>query len=369
MTRSTFVLTNLLASVFVLFALSPPVRAAVFCVADATDLQAALTTAASNGEDDQIQIVQGTYVGNFVYASTQANDLAVQGGWTAGCTSREIDPTNTVLDGNQTGTVLVLSAPDVTADLLLHGVTLRNGLQSGSGGGLRVQAGRPSMVTVASNIVQDNHASYNGGGVFVSGYSGVAITNNTIQGNSASSGGGGVHVYSVLASNIIAFTNNTIHGNIASYSGGGVYVNSFSNTVIAFINNSIQGNNVSQGNGGGAYIYSESSNHTNTFINNSIQGNSASQRGGGFGLRLYKNSNSANFYNNLFWDNTSRLTTDAGADLWIDNDGNGDYILCPVTLLHNNFDPTPGSGVYFQRPIPIDPSNLDKVDPLWLSHV
>jgi hypothetical protein len=76
MTRSTFVVPRLVVSIFVLFVLSSPVNAAVFCVDSASALQSALTSAQSNGEDDQIQIVQGTYVGNFVYASTQANDLA-----------------------------------------------------------------------------------------------------------------------------------------------------------------------------------------------------------------------------------------------------------------------------------------------------
>ena len=43
--------------------------AGVFCVSNATGLQNALTTAASNGQNDEVRIVQGTYVGNFVYAT------------------------------------------------------------------------------------------------------------------------------------------------------------------------------------------------------------------------------------------------------------------------------------------------------------
>jgi len=50
---------------------------ATFCVSNASDLQTALTTAASNGEDDTIKIVQGTYNGNFTYASTEAYSLTV----------------------------------------------------------------------------------------------------------------------------------------------------------------------------------------------------------------------------------------------------------------------------------------------------
>jgi hypothetical protein len=104
----------------------PPTRPS-FCVNSAASLQTALSTAAGNGVDDEVGIVQGTYMGNFVYASSQANNLSVLGGYTEGCAGRVLDPVNTILDGNQTNTVLVLSAPDVAADFLVEGLTLRNG--------------------------------------------------------------------------------------------------------------------------------------------------------------------------------------------------------------------------------------------------
>lgn len=85
-------------------------RAAIFCVSTAAELQAALTTAASNGEDDVIHIVQGTYNGNFVYASTEAFNLTVEGGYAASCSSRVVDPANTVLDGLATGRVSAIPA-------------------------------------------------------------------------------------------------------------------------------------------------------------------------------------------------------------------------------------------------------------------
>jgi hypothetical protein len=250
MTRSTFVVPRLVVSIFVLFVLSSPVNAAVFCVDSASALQSALTTAQSNGEDDQIQIVQGTYVGNFVYASTQADALAVQGGWTTGCTSREIDPENTVLDGNQTGRVLAVSVPDVAMDLLLHGLTLRNGLASRDGGGLFVRFGWPSgSVTLESNSIHNNSAPSYGGGVSVSG-STISFTNNAIYSNSTSGeqgDGGGVYVDGY--SSTISFANNTINGNSMSGSygnGGGVSVSGSSST-LSFENNTINGNSTRGG--------------------------------------------------------------------------------------------------------------------------
>ena len=49
--------------------------AETFCVSDAAGLQNALTKAASNGEDDTVQIERGTYLGSFIYASTEAYNL------------------------------------------------------------------------------------------------------------------------------------------------------------------------------------------------------------------------------------------------------------------------------------------------------
>ncbi|MDL1962514.1 MAG: hypothetical protein LWX01_12645, partial [Deltaproteobacteria bacterium] len=137
-------------------------QAATFCVSDAAGLHSALSQAASNGEDDIIHIVQGTYVGNFIYASTEAFGVTIEGGYTT-CASREVDPANTVLDGDAAGNVLVLSC-DQAVEFVVDGVTLQNG-----------------------------NASNNGGGLFANTDGGeVTLTNNTITGNSAGSCGGGV---------------------------------------------------------------------------------------------------------------------------------------------------------------------------------
>ena len=43
--------------------------AEVFCVDTAEEIQAALTSAASNAEDYEVQVVQNSYYGNFTYIS------------------------------------------------------------------------------------------------------------------------------------------------------------------------------------------------------------------------------------------------------------------------------------------------------------
>ena len=61
------------------------IHANTFCVSDATGLQTALTTASGNGEDDTVQIEQGTYVGSFIYTSLEAFNLTVEGGYLSEC--------------------------------------------------------------------------------------------------------------------------------------------------------------------------------------------------------------------------------------------------------------------------------------------
>ena len=334
MTRSTLVLTNLLVDIVVLFALSCPVNAAVFCVADATDLQAALTTAASNGEDDQIQIVQGTYVGRFVYDGAEARALSLRGGYVAGCGRRDLDPANTILTGNGTEQVLTLWAyqPDSEgAALVVEGLTLRNGLSTdGMGAGLLVAF--PGSVHLDHNTIEQN---VEGGGatIFLSQRDTALLTGNLISGNTTSGLGGGLLIY---ASGIgmdtddpvtITLSGNIIRGNHASVGGGGALLRVYEDTVASV-----------------------------TLSNNTFVDNSANV-GSGLSLLLPGGSGiSSALYNNLFWRNSV-------SDLSIQRNIRSDFLPSPVTLLHNNFDQSASS---IDPPIPIDPGNLDNVDPLFV---
>lgn len=189
---------------------------ATFCVNNATELQTALTTAASNGEDNTIKIVQGTYNGNFIYASTEAYGLTVEGGYTEDCASRTINPANTILDGGGTDTGLALVSQGA-ANFSLESLTFQNGNASKvtSGGGLYAKT-EDGNVTLTNNTFTGNTAADNGGGAYVGMDS--ALTNNTFTENTANSYGGGVHIQSGT------LTNNTFSGNTAN-SGGGAYIN------------------------------------------------------------------------------------------------------------------------------------------------
>ena len=98
-----------------LLAAASPAVAATFCVGTSGQLQNALTTAASNVENDTIQIRVGTYqapAGGFVFASTELQSLTIRGGYVSirggGCSATNQNPAATVLVGDAQDPVLSL---------------------------------------------------------------------------------------------------------------------------------------------------------------------------------------------------------------------------------------------------------------------
>ena len=368
-------LPRLLAGALLLLGIAQPALAGVFCVNTAVGLQNSLTTAASNGVDDEVWIVQGTYVGNFVYASGQANQLSVLGGYTAGCAGRVLDPVNTILDGNQTNSTLVLSAPGVAADFLVEGLTLRNGQHpsgfAGYGGGLSVGVGRDGAVTVHRNRIENNLvgaylsattatltnnsiAGNTGSGASISATSATltnnsiagntvsgasisattaTLTNNSISGNTASynsyarDGAGGANISATTAT----LTNNSISGNTAASQGGGANISA---TTATLTNNSITGNTTSLL-GGGASLSAT----TATLTNNTLVGNTAVFSGGG----AFIEGDNATLTNNSISGNTSSSGSGGGAFI---NAEHGTATLTNNTFVDNEgFD---GGGLYLQ---------------------
>ncbi|MBW1971420.1 MAG: hypothetical protein DRP55_05460 [Spirochaetes bacterium] len=82
------------------------------------DLQAALTTAQNNGEDDTIYIAAGTYVGNFHYVAAVGENFSL--------TIIGAGASSTVLDGNNAGHVLRLKNEE-GRDIFIQGLTVKKG--------------------------------------------------------------------------------------------------------------------------------------------------------------------------------------------------------------------------------------------------
>jgi len=155
--------------------------AATFCVANETELLNVLAEAASNGQNDRIQIQQGTYNGSFIYDSTEPYGVTIAGGYTAGCTLRVVDANNTVLDAQNSGRVLTINSPNVAADFVVVGLTIQNGNVAGNfGGGLYISAGT-GKIALADNRISNNNTNTSGGGSYIAGNgASVTLISNTI---------------------------------------------------------------------------------------------------------------------------------------------------------------------------------------------
>ncbi len=277
-------------------------------------LQAALDAAEIDGTHSLLKLAEGTYNGNFEYlpAAGRSGDLHVEGGYAADFNSRNVDPTNTVLDAQGAGQVLriVMNANHNSGAIGVEGITVQNGnstssnvagvmafteypgtininrnifannLTRGSGAafmGLNAATGKANDITFTNNIVNGNTngASVDGGGaVYINAAASTLIANNLIYDNvagvSGQLGGYGAGMIVVGFGGHVHMANNTIVNNTA-YSnagdtvgyGGGVLLQvhptlSFATTDFMLVDNIIWGN--TQENGHGADIYNKISN-------------------------------------------------------------------------------------------------------------
>ncbi len=403
-------LVYLLLFGFSLLSLNATAEGATFCVSNTQQLQNALTTAASNGENDIINVVQGVYEGNFLYASTEAHDITLRGGFNVGCGSRVADAEDTVLDAGASGSVLALSAPLQYVNFVVDALTLQNGAVIGKPGGGLYMVNHGNCV-LTNSIISNNSSDTGAGGLYMvcdqtaritncsfvnnhsegfswyeangganvfgetsvtvndsrfinntsGGYGGglyarlsnYEVRNNTFVNNSARYGGG-----AYLGSGTLA--NNTFTGNTATVSGGGVYSipNDDHNGILR--NNIIDGNSAWQG--GGMYISGRQPNLINNTIINNFTTNTDPESSGG-GLFYVSDEHNTNYIcNNIFWGNSSAK----GSDICFLNDANQNYLSSQINLLNNNFDQSAG-GIYIQIPFSIDSSNLNHMDPLFVA--
>jgi len=328
---------------------------ATFCVNNASELQSALTTAVSNGENDTIKIVQGTYSGNFIYASDESNSLTLKGGYTEGCASQTVDPANTILDGGGLDMVLALGN-NGTANFSLESLTFQNGSVTSSstvkdGGGLYAKT--DGHITLTNNAFNNNTSSSKGGGAYLFGED-ITLTRNTFSDNTFGNGGG---VY-VDSTGTVTLSQNVFTDNISIYytGGGGAYL---SGTNVTLNNNTFTGNTITGGRGGGAFISSSKITLTdNTFTANKATDMKRNGYGGGVFIRNKTNSQRADdvtLTNNVFtmneawvWGGGASITGDtvslsgnifSGNKANLDmSDGGGLYLnVITLTLTDNTF--------------------------------
>lgn len=242
--------------------------AATFNVSDVSGLSSALSTAASNGEDDTINIAAGTYD-----ISTPLSYDAASG--EGNLTLSGDSPLNTILDGGGSSMILELSVtqPGAGATITISNLTLQNGSASPHGAMSVMLV--DSNFTLDSCIFQNNHSS-------------------------STSGRGAIYIY----------------GDEQQLS-----------PVSCTVQNSIFINNLSDGSYGSLNVNSDVSHLNlinNTFANNESTGSGHNASGGGLYISHYADSGAVSIINNIFWNNEGTLSS--GKDLYVLAHGGAVYL-------------------------------------------
>jgi hypothetical protein len=195
-------------------ALPAGVHAAVHCVGTPAALAAALETSETNGQDDDLRVVSGTYglTIPLVHSSHEAFSLLLSGRWNAGCTVQ--GGAASVLDGGGTLRILYVFS-DATADLAITDLTFSGGHNTAgiAGAGLSIETSSRN-VRVERNLFFGNSDSGSAGGARIAvstADSVLTVRNNIALGNSAPEGAGivvnaGIGVAHVVGNTIVANT-------------------------------------------------------------------------------------------------------------------------------------------------------------------
>jgi predicted outer membrane repeat protein len=258
-------------------------QAATFNVSTTAELRAALSTAATNGEDDTINLADGTYKttddaeGTFTYISNETNSLTLQGS----------HADNVILSGDLTNQVLKTNSIG-PAVMKLESLTIRDGNSLDGGGGLATLF---EIEILNSRFI--NNQAVNGGGALTVGNTAEIlnsefINNRSIGINTSTGGRGGA----LIAGSDLKIADSLFEGNSANVAGGGIYNVSPAIRLIertSFISNSAPS-------GGGFYC----GNGSVTVKNSTFERNVATERDGGGLLGC-----SANIYDSSFSSNSA----------------------------------------------------------------
>jgi len=274
---------------------------------DPTDLQTALDTARTNGEDDTIYMQTGTYdasssgAATFEYGTVSNDNMSVtlSGGWNVDFTSQSDDPSLTLLDGGNDSRVLEIRADATGVDIIftLENLTIQNGYSTGLGGGIYANTGSPGSsgsidLTVKNCLIMNNDADSNGGGMCTKCY--FEVYNSTFSGNSGSSGGAMI-IYDVPGGDK-SLTPIIDHTTFCKNSNDGNQGSAIYNAVSPLITNCLFKENT----GVGGPLY----NSTSSFltISDSIFSNNNTKY---WGSAIHFWAAGGNIINCLFFDNTA----------------------------------------------------------------
>ncbi len=273
-----------MAIIFVIFISISAAQAATFNVSTVTEFQTALTIAATNGENDTINVAAGTYTlaATLTYSSWEDYSIVISGA----------NRRTTVLSSGSAMQILSVTTTQPDASVLISDMAFQNGSTTGNGGGI-------SVITAAAGITLD----------------GLEVSDCSATGDSSI--GGGANLQTETGNMTITdctFLRNNCFANV-----GGLYAGTVSGTIqllqSTFDSNQVSntGPHVHYGDGGGAMLYSDGTSDItvseNVFTGNSGSGNSADSTPDGGGIMTYQLGISSilTVDNNSFIDNQAQL--------------------------------------------------------------
>jgi hypothetical protein len=230
---------------------SPPAsQAATFCVSTAAELHAALAQAETNGQDDEIRLVEAVYASatGFSYSSAEPHELSLRGDWSASCAVRtELGEFSSLtIPGNSGATTRILDINAGAGAVLVEALRIYDGspTELTRGGGLRVRTA-DGDITIDRNYFIFNTAASNGALYARSDVGDIRARNNVVASNSQLSGA--AIALEALDGNVYA-SGNTVHGNLSTVedsgsAGLGVTVNALDPNRRAYLSNNVLRNN------------------------------------------------------------------------------------------------------------------------------
>lgn len=178
-----------------------------YCVNTVAGLQAALTAAENNGDDDYINVHWGYYTlgAELTHNSSESRILSIQGGWDDGCNSVVSE---SVLDGDDQ--VRPMSIFALGGNVAIRRMYFAHGFTNGAGGGLQVVATSGSII-LDKNRFTNNRSLGSGGAAQISTTTGriTAVGNLVVQNQGGLIGG-----LNLGAGGESLVLNNTIESNI-----------------------------------------------------------------------------------------------------------------------------------------------------------
>lgn len=244
--------------------------------------------AASTTTTTLIRVAEGVYLEGGL---AMFSGVVLTGGWDATFTTRDPDQFVTVVDAGGAG--FALRSAGLASNQVVDGLTVRNGVREGLGGGALVISGDNTVLT--NSVLVGNTTSARGGGVyatFTTSYGGSPIiSSNVLLGNrSYANTGGGIAIYPFYTQGQVldvAVSDNFILGNRSfNNRGGGLGLGTqtlytYNNLRLQVVGN-ILGDNRAVSGAGAAFIAAGAGDRYDLlFDNNLVFGNAAIGEAGG----------------------------------------------------------------------------------------